>query len=96
MPVLDWKGALYLATRGGAKALGLGPESGTFNVGASFDVQLIRLFDPETGTGIGNLDFFDLMPGSLDVNEEMVEKWWCVGDTRNRIGMWVQGESVGE
>ncbi|KAG6858740.1 hypothetical protein C0995_014342, partial [Termitomyces sp. Mi166 len=75
-PVLDWKGALYLATRGGAEALGLGPVAGTFDVGAPFDAQLIRLFDPETGTGIGNLDFFDLVPGSnVDVDEEMIEKW---------------------
>ncbi|KAG5718739.1 hypothetical protein E4T56_gene2705 [Termitomyces sp. T112] len=96
MPVLDWKGALYLATRGGAEALGLGRGAGTFDIGAPFDAQLIQLFDSETATGIGNLDFFDLMPGSdVDINEEMIEKWWCMGDTKNRTGMWVQGESLG-
>lgn len=34
---IDWKEALYLATRGGAEALGL--QSGVFRVGAPFDVQ---------------------------------------------------------
>lgn len=33
--------------------------------------------------------------GNLELNEEMIEKWWCVGDDRNRKGMWIQGVSVG-
>ena len=33
---IDWKEALYLATRGGSQALGL---SGMFAVGAPFDAQ---------------------------------------------------------
>lgn len=36
---IDWKEALYLATRGGALALGLGQGSGIFEVGAPFDAQ---------------------------------------------------------
>lgn len=36
---IDWKEALFLATRGGALALGIHPGSGTFEVGAPFDVQ---------------------------------------------------------
>ena len=35
---VDWKEALYLGTRGGALALGLG--SGAFKIGAPFDAQL--------------------------------------------------------
>ena len=35
---VDWKEALYLGTRGGALALGLG--SGVFKIGAPFDAQL--------------------------------------------------------
>ena len=40
-PVLsiDWKEALYLATRGGAVALGLPAGTGTFTVGSPFDAQ---------------------------------------------------------
>ena len=36
---IDWKEALYLATVGGAQALGLGAGAGTFIVGAPFDAQ---------------------------------------------------------
>lgn len=36
---IDWKEALYLATRGGALALGLGQGSGMFQIGAPFDAQ---------------------------------------------------------
>ena len=36
---VDWIEALYLATRGGAVALGLPQGCGTFEVGAPFDAQ---------------------------------------------------------
>lgn len=36
---INWKDALYLATAGGAAAMGLPYEVGTFKVGAPFDVQ---------------------------------------------------------
>ncbi|KAG6846169.1 hypothetical protein H0H93_015631, partial [Arthromyces matolae] len=81
--VLNWKASLYLATKGGADALGLPSNTGTFTVGAPFDAQYIRLFDPASLSGIGNLDFFDLKSDSI-LNEEMLEKWWCIGDVRNR------------
>ncbi|KAJ7781770.1 hypothetical protein DFH07DRAFT_729059 [Mycena maculata] len=92
---IDWQESLYLATKGGAAALGL--PTGAFAVGSPFDAQEISLFDPQ-GTGIGALDFFDLeatgRAGSMSdppVTLEMVEKWWCLGEARNRAGMWVQG-----
>ncbi|KAG6843367.1 hypothetical protein H0H87_005352, partial [Tephrocybe sp. NHM501043] len=95
--VLDWKGALYLATRGGAQALGLPRGAGTFDVGAPFDAQQIRLVEELTLSGVGALDFFDLErePPEVVLTEEMVEKWWCAGDERNRVAMWVQGKEVG-
>lgn len=37
---IDWKTALHLATRGGAKVLDLPKGSGTFSIGAPFDAQL--------------------------------------------------------
>jgi guanine deaminase len=60
---------------------------------------LVRLYDPQNGEGVGNLDFFDLEqqdggPEGASLTEEMVEKWWCVGDVRNRAGVWVQGREV--
>jgi len=93
---IDWKEALYLATRGGATALGMHPGSGTFTVGAPFDAQCIRIFDEHTGEGVGPLDIFHETPQQSQehVTIEMIEKWWCIGDVRNRFGMWVQGREV--
>ncbi|KAG5653660.1 hypothetical protein H0H81_011620 [Sphagnurus paluster] len=94
---IDWKEALYLATVGGVEALGLTRDIGVFAVGAPFDAQQIRVYDAKNSAGVGALDFFDLdlQAGSPGLNLEMLEKWWCVGDGRNREGMWVQGSSVG-
>jgi hypothetical protein len=25
---------------------------------------------------------------------EAIERWWCNGDERNRVGMWVQGREL--
>ncbi|KAI9355120.1 hypothetical protein DFJ73DRAFT_789641 [Zopfochytrium polystomum] len=103
---VEWKESLYLATRGGAEALGL--NSGTFEAGAPFDAQLIKLVDEDTGMGIGGIDVFDTLPTALKQGtehiedsvelrkwwEEMIERWWCNGDSRNRIGVWVQGSQL--
>ncbi|KZT12075.1 Metallo-dependent hydrolase [Laetiporus sulphureus 93-53] len=92
---VDWKEALYLATRGGAIALGLPDGCGLFVVGVPFDAQHIRLFDAYTGEGVGPLDFFDDNPLSKrELTTDMIEKWWCIGDGRNRCAMWVQGKRL--
>lgn len=89
----NWKEALYLGTRGGALALGLG--GGIFEIGAPFDAQQICLLHPDSApAGMGPLDFLDTNPQSFELSPEVVEKWWCVGDTRNRTGMWIQGRRV--
>ncbi|KAJ7677483.1 hypothetical protein B0H17DRAFT_944950 [Mycena rosella] len=92
---IDWKEALYLATKGGAAALGL--MTGVFAVGSPFDAQEICVFDSRGG-GVGALDFFDHEgPGAVadpSVTIEMVEKWWCLGNAVNRTGMWVQGAKL--
>ncbi|KAF7298876.1 Amidohydro-rel domain-containing protein [Mycena indigotica] len=80
---INWIEALYLATKGGAQALGL--KTGAFTIGAPFDAQQIQLLDSE-GNGVGALDFFDLEDGGLTM--EMIEKWWCVGERGNRIGIY--------
>ncbi|KIY68326.1 Metallo-dependent hydrolase [Cylindrobasidium torrendii FP15055 ss-10] len=82
---IDWVEALYLATKGGADALGI--ESGVFEIGRAFDAQQIALWD-QSG-GIGPLDFFD---EGARISPDIVEKWWCLGDARNRLGMWIQGK----
>ena len=51
--------------------------------------------------GVGCLDYFEL-EGDTDpeshaellINPEAIEKWWCIGDVRNRGTMWVQGKEV--
>ncbi|KAJ7601580.1 hypothetical protein DFH06DRAFT_1276777 [Mycena polygramma] len=86
--------SLYLATRGGATALEL--TTGVFDVGRPFDAQEIRLFNSDR-SGVAALDFFDLEGAdnaSPPVTIEMVEKWWCLGEAGNRIGMWVQGAKL--
>ncbi|CAL1713271.1 unnamed protein product [Somion occarium] len=97
---IEWKEALYLATGGGAAAMGLHPGAGTFQVGAPFDAQQIRLSHGGLRSSVGPLDLFDLGEGedkngegseTWKLNLEHVEKWWCLGDVRNRITVWVQG-----
>ncbi|KAJ7095736.1 hypothetical protein B0H15DRAFT_826860 [Mycena belliarum] len=89
---IDWTEALYLATRGGATALEL--TIGIFAVGVPFDAQEISLLDSHMG-GVGALDFFDQEASGpstgRSITPEMLEKWWCLGDERNRKGIWVQG-----
>jgi guanine deaminase len=121
-PRIGWKESLYLATKGGAEAMGL--SQGCFNVGAPFDAQqstsisitirrsfwsdvsltclafipVVRVYDPTTGEGVGSLDFLDHDEKSpllqFKLTEDVVEKWWSLGDTRNRVAVWVQGNSL--
>jgi len=91
---IDWKESLYLATKGGAVALGLPEGYGTFHMGAPFDAQLIRIYNPETALGVGPIDLWDLEDVQFSLTEELVEKWWCLGDTRNRASVWVQGQKL--
>ncbi|ORY31819.1 putative guanine aminohydrolase [Naematelia encephala] len=93
---VDWVESLYVATRGGKMAMGLG---GCFEIGMEFDAQLIQVADEKTDEGTGKLDFFDLAnEEGEDVDDarwtELVERWWCNGDDRNRKGMWIQGKRL--
>ncbi|GAA5978327.1 hypothetical protein JCM11641_004658 [Rhodosporidiobolus odoratus] len=94
---MTWKEALYLATLGGAQALGLDTERkvGTLEVGAAFDAQWIQI----GGKG-SRVDWFDLEEedGSLKkvTLEEKLEKWWCNGSEADRKAVWVQGKKVYE
>ncbi len=81
---IKWKESIYLATLGGAQAMGL-TDVGTFNVGDKFDAQLIKL-----GREGSSVDWFDAgVP-----KEELVEKWWCGGSESDRVGVWVQGRKL--
>jgi guanine deaminase len=85
---IDWKDALYLATKGGATALGL--ACGVFQAGAPFDAQCIELYK-ERDKGVGALDFFEPQSG---ITLGILEKWWCIGDERNRREIWIQGQKL--
>ena len=55
---------------------------------------LVRLYDSVTGEGVGALDFLDKSPLQSKLTEDVIEKWWCLGDARNRVAVWVQGSSL--
>jgi guanine deaminase len=111
---VDWKDALYLATRGGAEALGM--TTGAFAVGTPFDAQqsehesktsgvsnthkrtciLVNIINSQCGVGIGPIDFLDGEETGIlqKMSLEAIEKWFCLGDVRNRSMVWIQGQSI--
>lgn len=89
---LSWKESLYVATLGGAQALGLDVDRkvGTLEVGAAFDAQWIQL------GGMGSkVDWFDFEEEKVSM-EQKIEKWWALGDVVDRRAVWVQGRKVYE
>lgn len=98
---------LYLATRGGAEVVDMGDEIGGFEVGMSWDAQMIQLGSVEpalaVGSGTGshekrensgsasNVDIFDWENWT-----EKVHKWVWNGDDRNVSKVWVRGRLVHE
>ncbi|KAF2153300.1 guanine deaminase [Myriangium duriaei CBS 260.36] len=88
--------ALYLATRGGAKVLGLEERVGAFEVGMEWDAIRVGLDEvPEEGEGERELE------GPVDIYgheswEDKVAKWVYCGDDRNTLAVWVKGRLVHE
>ena len=84
---------LHLATRGGARCVGLDGVVGGFEVGMQWDAQLVALGSVgEDGAGAeGNVDVF-----GWESWEEMVAKWLFNGDDRNTTKVWVKGRLVHE
>ncbi|KAL1837343.1 hypothetical protein VTJ49DRAFT_3971 [Mycothermus thermophilus] len=89
---------LYLATRGGAEAVGLAGKVGGFEVGMEWDAQLIGLgvvgedgeVEEQDG-GDGNVDVF-----GWESWPDRVAKWVYTGDDRNTKRVWVKGRLVHE
>ncbi|EFN55526.1 hypothetical protein CHLNCDRAFT_8558, partial [Chlorella variabilis] len=79
---LSWRDALWLATVGGARALGL-DRVGTLAPGQQFDALLV-----DGGCGAA----YDLFPQSSPL--EQVEKFLCCGDDRHIVQVWVQGRPI--
>ncbi|KAI9700656.1 MAG: hypothetical protein M1836_002025 [Candelina mexicana] len=87
---------LYLATKGGAKVLGLEERVGGFEVGMEWDAQMIGLQGDPGEEGKGADSFLE---GPVDVFgweswEERVAKWVWSGDDRNTLAVWVKGRLV--
>ncbi|KPV72314.1 uncharacterized protein RHOBADRAFT_55799 [Rhodotorula graminis WP1] len=108
---ITWQESLFLATLGGAQALGLDGDErrvGVLEVGSAFDAQFIALGDRRS-----RVDWFDLADEAVDGQrdgeegataaaghkvtlEEKVEKWWSNGSEVDRRAVWVQGRRVYE
>ncbi|PLB50636.1 atrazine chlorohydrolase/guanine deaminase [Aspergillus steynii IBT 23096] len=91
--VLSVGDALYLATRGGAAVVDLADQVGGFDVGMSWDAQLISLGEKVSGETKGGEENRVDVFGTEDWGEK-VEKWVWNGDDRNVSAVWVHGKLV--
>ena len=83
---------LYLATRGGAKVLGLEGRVGGWEVGMEWDAQFVdlgRVVDAEGEGGKGGVSLW-----GKEGWEEKLAKWVFCGDERNTRAVWVGGRLV--
>lgn len=89
---------LYLATRGGAAVVDMADEIGGFDIGMSWDAQLIELGAVNRDTSgklagctgvLSNVDIFD-----WEDQTEKVHKWVWNGDDRNVRKVWARGRLV--
>ncbi|KAF1814707.1 guanine deaminase [Eremomyces bilateralis CBS 781.70] len=90
---LSTEEALYLATRGGAKVVGLAERIGGFEVGMDWDAQMVLLNEVQDMEGHGEdegpVDHF-----GWESWEDKVAKWVYNGDDRNTVAVWVKGRLV--
>ena len=80
---LDYRHAFYLATMGGAEALGLADTIGTFAVGMELDALIL--------TVANNIDVFP-----TDTIADVFQKIMNLGDDRNVKRVFVQGQETTE
>ncbi|MCJ1243363.1 hypothetical protein MMC30_000560 [Trapelia coarctata] len=83
---------LWMATRGGAKALGLEERVGGFEVGMEWDAQFVDLGAEVGEDGAGGRGGVALWGG--EGWEERMAKWVFCGDERNTQAVWVGGRLV--
>ena len=89
---ISWRESIYLATLGGARALNRDDMIGNFEVGKSFDAQLIQVGDEDAGSQV---DLFeDSYEGGVVPFEILLEKWWCSGTTADRKAVFVAGRKL--
>lgn len=89
---------LYLATIGGAEALDMQDNIGSFDVGKQFDAQKIDLESAGSNVDVFSWQRPDftvssavkLVPPKLS-DEDLIAKWFFNGDDRNVVDVWVGG-----
>jgi guanine deaminase len=86
---MDYRQAFYLATLGGATALGLEHDIGTFAVGMKFDALVMSCGVGDDNTTTGNIDIFE-----HDSTSDAFQKLCNLGDSRNIKRIFVQGREV--
>lgn len=87
---------LYLATRGGARCVGLEDKIGGFEVGMEWDAQLVTLNEVNDDGEVHDEDedhgFVDMF--GWETWGDRVAKWLYNGDDRNTKRVWVKGRLV--
>ena len=88
---------LYLATKGGAKVVGLEDKVGSFELGMDWDAQMICLGG--VAEVPGDDDGKEVDTGPVDIFgweswPDRVAKWLYSGDDRNVQAVWVKGRLV--
>ncbi|KAL7949892.1 hypothetical protein V8C42DRAFT_308894 [Trichoderma barbatum] len=87
---------LYLATRGGARCVGLEDRIGGFEVGMEWDAQLVSLSEVNDEGDVHDEDddhgFVDMF--GWESWGDRVAKWLYNGDDRNTKRVWVKGRLV--
>ena len=79
-----------MATKAGAKAVGLEHQIGTFEKGKRWDAQLIDLNSPNS-----IIDIFDWqIKKDRKSMSDLLGKWIFSGDDRNCIKVWCNGRLV--
>ncbi|OJD12471.1 guanine deaminase [Emergomyces pasteurianus Ep9510] len=98
---------LYLATRGGAKVVGMQDAIGGFEKGMFWDAQMLEIGESLDGDGCdaasrgGDNGNRGVHTSSVDVFgweswEEKIAKWVWSGDDRNIRAVWVAGRPAGD
>lgn len=89
----NYKEAIYLATLGGAEALGYGAETGNFECGKFFDALLIDIVNKP----VESFEMpMDLKENLSEENRllELVQKFIYTGDDRNIKEVYVNGKQI--
>ncbi|KKZ68486.1 guanine deaminase [[Emmonsia] crescens] len=90
---------LYLATRGGAKVVGMQDIIGGFEVGMCWDAQMVEIGEAVDGGNNDSNGNWGVYTSNVDIFgweswEEKIAKWVWSGDDRNVRAVWVRGRLV--